>query len=110
MTVIHAVCSCKLTAILVAVLGLSVVVNRSDAETFGDINGDGHVDAADLNIIGINWRMSGKTKEEGDLTGDGVVDAADLNELGVFWQTWLPMPHSVGRGWRRQGQSGLPSI
>jgi hypothetical protein len=54
----------------------------------GDINMDGHVDAGDLNIIGINWQTSGKTPEEGDLTGDGVVDAADLNILALNWQTW----------------------
>ena len=52
----------------------------------GDVNMDGQVDVADLNIIGINWRMSGKTKAEGDLTGDGVVDAADLNLLALDWQ------------------------
>ena len=32
--------------------------------------------------------MSGKTQAEGDLTGDGMVDAADLNILGINWQTW----------------------
>jgi hypothetical protein len=54
----------------------------------GDVDGDGHTDVADLNIIGLNWRMSGKLKAEGDLTGDGMVDAADLNMLGINWQTW----------------------
>ncbi len=61
----------------------------------GDVNGDGHTDVADLNIIGRNWRMSGKTMADGDLTGDGNVDAADLNILAINWQTWRPMPASV---------------
>ena len=58
----------------------------------GDVDGDGHTDVSDLNIIGINWQMSGKTKEEGDLTGDGNVDAADLNVLALNWQTWSDGP------------------
>ena len=61
----------------------------------GDVDGDGHTDVADLNIIGTNWNTSGKTKEQGDLTGDGNVNAADLNELALAWQTWAPMPASV---------------
>ena len=65
----------------------------------GDVNGDGHTDVADLNIIGTNWQtMGGATLETGDLTGDGNVDVADLNILGVNWQTWdpnAPMPSAV---------------
>ena len=52
----------------------------------GDANGDGAVNAADLNIVGLNWQMGGKTRAEGDFNGDGFVDAADLNVLGVNWQ------------------------
>ena len=46
--------------------------------------------------------MSGKTREQGDLNGDGDVNVADLNILGVNWQTWrdgmpaaVPEPSSV---------------
>lgn len=56
----------------------------------GDINGDGQVDAADLNILGINWQGMDKTPEEGDLTGDGNVNAADLNILALNWQFGVP--------------------
>jgi hypothetical protein len=67
-----------------------------DVDWPGDVDGDGHTDVSDLNIIGINWQMSGKTKEEGDLTGDGNVDAADLNILGSNWNTWRDgMPAAV---------------
>ena len=64
----------------------------------GDANGDRHTDVADLNIIGTNWQMSGKTREQGDLNGDGDVNVSDLNILGVNWQTWdpeAPMPAAV---------------
>ena len=53
----------------------------------GDANADGRVDAADLNVIGLNWQQTGKTRAEGDFTGDGLVDAADLNVLGLNWQS-----------------------
>ena len=52
----------------------------------GDVNEDGQVDVADLNIIGVNWQMMDKTRAEGDLNGDGNVDVADLNILALDWQ------------------------
>ena len=58
----------------------------------GDVNGDGHTDVADLNILGINWRGEGKTMEEGDLTGDGLVNSADLNIVALNWNTWRDGP------------------
>ena len=48
----------------------------------GDINGDGVVDLADLNILGANWGGPGPA---GDINGDGTVDLADLNILGANW-------------------------
>ena len=61
----------------------------------GDANEDGRVDAADLNILGLNWQGSGKTRAEGDFTGDGFVNAADLNVLGLNWQTGVAAAASV---------------
>ncbi len=61
----------------------------------GDANGDGRVDAADLNILGLNWQGEGKTRSEGDFTGDGIVNAADLNVLGLNWQTGVGAAASV---------------
>ena len=52
----------------------------------GDINGDEVVDAADLNILGINWQKSPATSAEGDLNSDGRIDAGDLNVLGLNWR------------------------
>lgn len=42
----------------------------------GDVNGDGSVDLADLNLVLANF---GQTTSVGDANGDGVVDLADLN-------------------------------
>ena len=46
----------------------------------GDINGDGVVDFADLNILLGNYNTAGGAIP-GDIDGDGDVDFADLNEL-----------------------------
>ncbi len=51
-----------------------------------DINNDGRVDSADLNVLGVNWQARVDVHENGDLSGDGFVDATDLNLLGVRWQ------------------------
>ena len=61
----------------------------------GDANGDGRVDAADLNAVGINWQMGDKTLADGDFDGDGFVGVADLNILGVNWQMGVPAAASV---------------
>ena len=52
----------------------------------GDANEDGMVNAQDLNAVGINWQMAGRTWSDGDFTGDGLVNAADLNVLALNWQ------------------------
>ena len=55
----------------------------------GDANGDGRVDASDLNLLALNWRQRDKVWKDGDFTGDGWVDAADLNVLALNWQQEL---------------------
>lgn len=42
---------------------------------FGDINGDGVVDTADLGIV---IALFGRSDDQGDINGDGIVDTADL--------------------------------
>lgn len=54
----------------------------------GDINGDGHVDALDLALLGASWRL--KLGDPGynrnaDLNGDGYVYVQDLSILGANW-------------------------
>ncbi len=45
-------------------------------EYSGDVNGDGHVDATDLNIVLRNY---GKTSGNGDLDGNGSINGIDLS-------------------------------
>lgn len=53
----------------------------------GDANGDGKVNAADLNVLGGNWQMEvANGIADGDFNEDGSVNAADLNILGGNWQ------------------------
>ncbi len=47
----------------------------------GDLNGDGHIDGADLGILLTQWGGPGS----GDLNDDGIVDGADLGELLAGW-------------------------
>ena len=52
----------------------------------GDANGDGIVNAMDLNAIALNWQStSGVDWLEGDFNQDGQVNAEDLNALGINW-------------------------
>lgn len=52
----------------------------------GDANGDGIVDAADLNIVGQNWQKTfASVRPAGDFNGDFTVDSADLNILALNW-------------------------
>ncbi|MFO0873363.1 MAG: PQQ-dependent sugar dehydrogenase [Phycisphaerales bacterium] len=51
----------------------------------GDLNGDGHVDGADLGLMLGVWGECTGTPCAGDLNGDGVVDGADLGSLLGAW-------------------------
>ena len=53
----------------------------------GDANGDGVVDAQDLNTVALNWQQSVMGgASDGDFDDNGFVDAADLNLLALNWQ------------------------
>jgi hypothetical protein len=54
----------------------------------GDANLDGRVNAADLNVVGVNWRKSGDCLlwSDGNFDGDDDIDPSDLNLLGINWQ------------------------
>ena len=45
-----------------------------------DVNGDGTVNIADVNLI-INWILSGSTDPAGDVNGDGTINIADINAV-----------------------------
>ena len=58
----------------------------------GDLNGDGSVGSADLDIVRANW---GATVTPGDLamgdpSGDGTVGSADLDVVRANWGASLP--------------------
>ena len=54
---------------------------ESYGASFGDLNGDGHVDGADLGLLLAGWGAPGIA----DLNGDGNVDGADLGLLLAAW-------------------------
>lgn len=62
----------------------------------GDANLDGKVDALDLNAVAESWLIPGSW-QSGDFDGNGVVDHADLNILGIHWQQGVEMQNDVGR-------------
>lgn len=53
------------------------------APLFGDLDGDGQIDGADLGALLSTWGPCAACPA--DLTGDGVVDGADLGELLANW-------------------------
>ncbi len=63
------------------------VIGESSAGVPGDLNGDGMVGSADLDIVRGNW---GQTVEAGclpcgDPSGDGMVGSADLDVVRANW-------------------------
>ena len=68
------------------------LVENTIGTFMGDANLDGRVDAADLNVVGINWRAANVTGwEQGDFNGDDGVAAADLNIIGLNWLRGAPI-------------------
>ena len=53
----------------------------------GDLNGDGFVGAADLDLVRANWgsAVTPGDLSSGDATGDGAVDSADLDVIRAAW-------------------------
>jgi hypothetical protein len=51
----------------------------------GDVNGDVHVNLADLAILASNWSKTGMTYAQGDLSGDGKVNISDLSILANYY-------------------------
>ncbi len=67
-----------------------VVIDRIDviaaaAALVGDLNGDGHVTAADLAVLLSHWNQTIAANTGGDLNGDGKVGSADLALLLSNW-------------------------
>ncbi len=56
----------------------------------GDVNFDGHVNAADLAIIAGNWHKSENSWSAGDLNDDGFVDSLDVALVTNHWDSGSP--------------------
>ena len=58
----------------------------------GDLNGDGFVGAADLDLVRANWGASVTPGDasQGDATGDGKVDSTDLDVIRAAWGEGTP--------------------
>ena len=64
----------------------ATAIGFSEAIRSGDANLNGVIDAADLNIVGLNWLDENVTSWcTGDFNRDGTVNANDLNSIGVHW-------------------------
>ena len=51
----------------------------------GDLNGDGAVGSADLDIVRANWGEAVSGAAQGDPSGDGIVGSADLDVVRANW-------------------------
>ena len=69
------------------------IAKLSSDSIIGDFNGDGYVDASDLQLFGDHWHYV--TADPGwdalyDLDPDGIIDAADLQIFGDHWHEGIP--------------------
>ncbi len=63
----------------------------------GDLDGDGFVGIADLNIILANWnQLVPPGNLAADVNGDGFVGIADLNVILANWNNGAPLPPGLG--------------
>lgn len=64
----------------------------TDPALTGDLNGDGFVGVADLNVVLGNWNQNVTPGDWllGDPTGDGFVGIADLGVVLGYWNTGTP--------------------
>jgi hypothetical protein len=58
--------------------------------TYGDANGDHHVNGGDLALMGGGWGQGGQTWATCDFSGNGLVDGGDLALMGGNWMWVLP--------------------
>jgi hypothetical protein len=69
------------TVLKIAIAG-TIDITSVDLALFGDFDGDGDVDGADLGILLSAW---GTDDDATDLNDDGTVDGADLGQFLVAW-------------------------
>lgn len=89
-TVVHVVTASADSRYALGLTGATVGVSITDNDPppFGDLNGDGIVGGADLDLVRANW---GRTDlppgdgSQGDASGDGRVDSTDLDMIRANW-------------------------
>ena len=72
--------------------GLSIAIPDEGTQEGlpGDLNGDGFVGSADLDIVRGAWGQSVSGAAAGDPSGDGVVGSADLDIIRANWGAQRP--------------------
>ncbi|MCA9309620.1 MAG: right-handed parallel beta-helix repeat-containing protein [Phycisphaerales bacterium] len=68
----------------------AVLVNAAPPACPPDVTGDGLIDFDDLNLVLINWGMTGLPWAGGDADGSGHVDFDDLNMVLLNWGVLCP--------------------
>jgi hypothetical protein len=66
---------------------------KMSPDIVGDFNGDGYVDASDLQLFGDHWHFVETDPDWEamyDLDPDGIIDAADLQIFGDHWHEGTP--------------------
>ncbi len=82
---------------LPGIAGENYIMNPVVVGIPGDLNFDGFVGIADLNIVLGNWNqnVAPGDKLQGDPSGDGFVGIADLNTVLGNWNTGTPPTRAV---------------
>ena len=62
---------------------IDALARETDSGIFGDLDGDGRVDAADIGLVIAFWGPCPGC--DADLTGDGIVDSSDLGLVIAAW-------------------------
>ncbi len=83
-----------------AVTGAAVGHTAAALALSRDINGDGTVDVADLNLMIAAWAgtanpLTSNWNAAADLNGDGDVNVADLQILANYWDQSVPIDVTV---------------
>jgi hypothetical protein len=79
--------------------GVAIATVPGLGELIGDLNGDGFVGIADLNIVLGNWNQNVTAGDKllGDPSGDGFVGITDLNTVLGNWNAGTPPPEVIAR-------------
>jgi len=72
--------------------GLTIAIRQDSTQEPlpGDLNGDGFVGSADLDIVRGAWGQSVSGAAAGDPSGDGIVGSADLDIVRANWGAQSP--------------------